>query len=264
MRNELNNEPEFVIYSNNNDNEISAFSRRNQTVLSLVPELAETIDSTFLQIKPSTKVQLVIYMLSRLCVRHYEAIFLLCTNGLGFSGQRILRSMFEKCIDALYLNKHPNEIEDFTEYHFVQMEKLGFADIAKKIDANFESIIEKFRIKPTKKQLRLNWSKKSLVAKAIEMGADDWMIKYAYNLPNRFVHSSLAEILDSVILEDEKITPVETDNNTERMFGDLCFNMSIHLVLNDLRLQLDCFDIPSRSKVENLEIKFNNAFISKK
>lgn len=253
-------EGDFLIYNINLENENAIFSRENQLLLHLLPQLNEAMDTTVKQIKPFGRVELIVYMLSRLCFRHYHAILLLCSNGQGFSAMRVLRSMFEKAVDAAYLNNYPDEIDDFINYHLVQLKKTGFIELAKQIDPNFENVVKSFQI-PSSTRLRISWSKNDLVTRAQKVKSDPFIVRYAYRLPNEFVHSSLSEIMFSLIEEnDGSLSPVETENEVERAIANTCFSLASFILKDVLRMLVVAFDLPNQPLLDEYENAYDEVF----
>lgn len=250
----------FLIYNLNKDSENVIFSKEHQLVLSLFPKLNQAMDTVLIQIKPSGNVEMVVYMLGRLCVRHYESILLLCSNGHGFAAMRILRSMFEKIVDAAYLNKHPEKIDDFLNYHLVNLKKQGFTELAKELDNDYEKIIDTLRSSKSKR-LRSNWADTDLVSKAQSVGCDEWIINHAYRIPNEFVHSSVAEIVLSLTEEkDGTVTAVESENASERKLADVCFNISSLVLIETLKILIGAFNLPEQPALDEYEQEFKEVF----
>lgn len=228
----------FLIYIFDNENENKTFSERNQDILQLLnPKLNNITDKIFRNSVSSNRPEITIFMLGRLCVRHFESILLLCSNGHGFAAYRILRSMFEKYVDAKYLHKNPQEIDDFWDFYLLQVKKTKGEDFVKKLEPNYENIIKKFEQKKGRKtNHRINWSKKSLKTKANEVGIGNSTLNRSYNYANLFVHSSVEEMFSSLILEtDNSISPVESTNNEiERKLSSAVFIQAIETFLGVL------------------------------
>jgi hypothetical protein len=225
--------------------EEEAFSFRNQSTLDLLDKFIVILDDVLGQISPKNYEDLIVSMLGRICARHHNAILLLCSNGFGFDSMRILRSMFEKVVDAYYLDKNPGETEDFFDFYILQLKKIGLGDIADQAMGNNQAILDKFKHRSRPNQTRINWSEKSLKTKAKEVGVDDDLLNFAYNIPNLFVHSSMKEILGSLIYEENgSVTPVEGKSSQEDTFIDLSFHFSGHLMVEMLKLQIARFNLP--------------------
>jgi hypothetical protein len=48
----------------------------------------------------------------------------LALNGYGHDAMRIARGMYEAAVNATYLKLHPDEIDDYVDYHWVIQKKL--------------------------------------------------------------------------------------------------------------------------------------------
>src|SRR5260370_528818 len=138
---------------------------------------------------------LTVFMLGRRCANDFSEILLLTSNGYGFAALQILRSMFEKLVDARYLHEYPKEVDNFWDYHLVLLAKLGYQDVALKFDAEWEKKVAKFKTAGKKGgRTQPRWTKLTLVDEAKQVGLGDHL-HGAYNLPNAFIHISSAELL---------------------------------------------------------------------
>ena len=66
----------------------------------------------------------VVFFLGRLMAEDFMEILLLCGNGYGVAGLKLLRGMYERAVTATYLSKNPSEAELFLDYHHVHEWKL--------------------------------------------------------------------------------------------------------------------------------------------
>jgi hypothetical protein len=53
----------------------------------------------------------------------FGALITLTLNGYGHDALRISRGMFEISVNAAYLQRHPEEVDDFLDYHWVNQRK---------------------------------------------------------------------------------------------------------------------------------------------
>ena len=51
-------------------------------------------------------------------------ILLLCGNGYGIGGLKLLRALYERAVTAAYIAQNPNEAETFLDYHHIHLGKL--------------------------------------------------------------------------------------------------------------------------------------------
>ena len=198
------------------------FSERNSDLLTLLPPLNDALDHVLSHTVVADREGLTIFMLARRCSTDFEEILLLASNSHGFAALGILRGMFEKLVDAIYLHLHPEQVEAFWDYHLVQLEKLDYADIAERFDPDWQSVVEQFKPggkRTTRTQPR--WAKGNLVKMANDVGLGIHL-KHAYYLPNFFIHNSAAEIMFALKEDDNgRVTPVDLNNPKERKMADL-------------------------------------------
>ncbi len=66
----------------------------------------------------------IVFALGRLALEDFMEILLLCGNGYGIGGLKILRGMYERAVSALYLVRHPEQVNDFLDYEHVHQRKM--------------------------------------------------------------------------------------------------------------------------------------------
>jgi hypothetical protein len=52
---------------------------------------------------------------------------LLCGNGHGFAGMKLLRGMYERAVTARYIHLYPDSADDFLDFHWITRRKLADA-----------------------------------------------------------------------------------------------------------------------------------------
>ena len=253
---------EFPIVRVNYDAEIERFSGRNQLLVALFPKFNEAMDKSFIQVHTTTNdhLAIVIHMLIRLALRHYEAIFHLAMCGHGFSANRILRSMFEKYVDAHYIHLNPVQIEDFWDYHLFTLKDEWGAERLQEMSPDYETKLARFyTVNPRthKKRKRPRWSKLDFVAKVDKVGANDFL-EAAYRRPSAFVHSSVTEIIASFYLEeDDTISPASESTDTERNYADSTMLAATPVAYAALKLLNEHFSL---DEPPELDIFFNEYY----
>lgn len=99
------------------------FERRNAAFLEVLPRLQEACRRAYIGEFKYDTAQMVVYLLGRLALEDFQEIMLVCANGYGMAGLKLLRPMFETMITARYLRLHPEEASIFLEYHYVHRRK---------------------------------------------------------------------------------------------------------------------------------------------
>lgn len=232
--------PKFDVFHFSQPSEEHSFSERNARLLSLLPALNDALDHVFSHTVTGNRQGLTIFMLGRKCSNDFAEILLLASNGYGFAALQVLRSMFEKLVDATYLHKHQSEVDAFWNYYLVNLEKLNYEDIADKTDPNWRAIAAKFKTLGKKgARTQPRWSKENLVKMAKDQGFEDHL-KHAYYLPNLFIHNSPAEIMFALEQDKNgKLTPVDFNNPAERSYADIATLQAFLLLLKTLELQIE-------------------------
>lgn len=236
----------------NFESEIIDFSARNQEYVRKFPLLNTAIDRIFGQIAPSNQLEMTVYMLGRLCARAFEALFVLATIGHGSSAQRLLRSLFEKVVDLEYLSQNPQKLEDFVDFDLVECKKLGLKCPIPESD--YETRTKRF--KNSKGSTR--WTGIDLVSQARKVGFEDWFINGVYRVPNRYVHTSVAEIIQSIETEkDGSLSAVLGASKMDRSWADYSLLIATDLIKIVLRRQLSQFCVDQPSEFQEFFDKFS-------
>ncbi|HKO60135.1 MAG TPA: DUF5677 domain-containing protein [Pyrinomonadaceae bacterium] len=69
------------------------------------------------------RVDRVIFGLGWSAFEDFQQINLLCGNGYGIGAMQILRGMYERVVVAAYLSRHPQDVDDFLDFDYVQRRK---------------------------------------------------------------------------------------------------------------------------------------------
>lgn len=112
----------------------------------------------------------------------FGALITLALNGYGYDAVRIARGMYEVAVTALYLKLHPDEIDDYLDYHWVRQKSLynymvqhDPANLARlkpagvaEMDTELGKVAHRFQNKYGK--FRGSWCHKDLRTRAQEVG----------------------------------------------------------------------------------------------
>ena len=105
--------------------EWNAFEESYPVFVEKIPFLFHTCQKVFRRkvSGSSASADKIVFHLGMLCVEDFKEILLLCANGLGIGGQKILRGLYEKTINADYLSSRPEEADKFLDYFWVHTKK---------------------------------------------------------------------------------------------------------------------------------------------
>ena len=79
------------------------FEKRNQQFVDYIPAFHALFEKFFIRTFESDKQEdSVIFYLGRLCSEEFFEIFILCANGYGYGGLKILRSLYERAVNLAY------------------------------------------------------------------------------------------------------------------------------------------------------------------
>jgi hypothetical protein len=162
----------------------------------------------------------VVFHLGFLCFEDFREILLLCANGYGIGGSRILRSLFEKAVTADYLSTHPDEAENFLDYSWVHIRKtinhqrnvykrdLLPAEEIEEINREYEKVKDKFQEPSCKKcgttKPQMSWTKLDVGSMARAANSPLQSLYYfCYFLPTLQSHTTMPAIFERLVEGDE-------------------------------------------------------------
>ncbi|MDX6445397.1 MAG: hypothetical protein QOH71_2471 [Blastocatellia bacterium] len=206
-------------------------------------------DMVFQRSGVGDKLQRIIFGLGRVCSEDFQQALILCGNGFGIGALQIIRGLYERQTTAAYLIRHPEDLDDFLDYHFVQMRrgmnhakkmytgdeftKLVPKERQEEIEQDYQNVIRRFTEKVCEKcnttKPMASWSKYSTpeLAKRAERGLAELYYVH-YFQPTMFSHSSVYSIL-ARLREDEKGEPIFDNEGQRRHIPDAL--VAAHLLL---------------------------------
>ena len=139
------------------------------------------------------QLQIVLAFMTGIVSNSFGALITLSLNGYGHDALRISRGMFEIPVNAAYLQRHPDEVGDFLDYHWINQKKLleymeqhcpeGLkaltANTITEMNREYAKVLPRFADKGGKP--RNSWSKKNIRVRAEEVGLGEFYPTfYAY------------------------------------------------------------------------------------
>lgn len=165
----------------------------------------------------------VVFHLGRLCVEDFNEIFLLCGNGYGIGGLKILRGLYERVVTHGYIADNPDQAVAFLEYHHIQKGKMvnhaeKIFDLEKNMCAEeLEIAKENYKIYKSKfqeiackkcktKRTMFSWSKLDTASMAKKIGVGDLYFP-GFFYPTLHTHATLTSLQERMrVSENENVT----------------------------------------------------------
>lgn len=189
--------------------ERNQFAKDHRKFLECIPNLREAAKISFIRKFPKlTNEDYIILALGKLCLDNFMEIMLLCSNRFGDGAFIIIRSMFEKLVNARYLHMHPEKADSFMKFFFVHMRtvknQIASTYGEDKISENYENMVETnfdqvrdeftFTIGGGKERTKSSWSDMSFVDMTIHVGLKEFIVP-AYYMPIERAHPSVPSVI---------------------------------------------------------------------
>jgi Family of unknown function (DUF5677) len=236
-----------------------AFHKRNVAFLDAWERVYRVTQAVFIRnLTDPNQNDLHVLYLGRLCVEDFAEILLVCGNGYGVAGKKLLRGLFERALTAWYLHKHPEESPHFEDYWHVQVHRLardardvlGTEVVPDETIAEFQQradeVRDRFKVPVCEKckTFRLNhtWTRLDVVSMARECPEIGGFMLPAYRDTLAHVHANFGGILLRLGMEEESIS-FQDESSPEECDQVL---MTAHaILLRVLDLQVQHFELGS-------------------
>jgi len=252
------------------ETEGKAFVKRHKVFFDRFPHLTEAMETAFIRKFETSEIhEIVIFYLGRLCCEDFMEILLLCGNGYGIGGMKILRGLYERAVNARYVQMFPDTAQNFMDYYWVSQHKLvqSITEVVGKdvlttasyseVEENFDKVKSRFTITDCKKcgttRLSQSWNKLDFVSMARQIETLKPLLAAAYYDPTKLLHSTSSAIIARLATSG--------DNSTFK-FGaqlsesDMALQLAHLIILDGLELQRQQFHCESLK--EQLDICYRD------
>jgi hypothetical protein len=106
-----------------NYDEWNRFNAKYPVFVQRFPGIEAMRDTVFSRAMVGEVIDRVVFGLGWLCFEDWQEITILCGNGFGIGALKLVRGMYERQVTSSYLSRHPNEVDDFLDFDFVQRRK---------------------------------------------------------------------------------------------------------------------------------------------
>jgi hypothetical protein len=251
------------------------FEKEHPIFLERLPALDETIHRIVARQnahipKPVDRVMIT---LGWVCANDFSEIIVLCGNGMGIGGLKLLRGLYERAVTAQFLSAFPDQVDKFFDYNAIHLGKL-YGHIQKPfqlIDKLSPEYIE--QIKSARKiaeerfkepvcqecgtsRTQMSWSANDVLSMAItarkklgfaENDGLDALYGICYFMPTLHTHPTFFSFKDWVEFSE---TSMEWKTDAERRVVDHAMPAAHFVMLHVLRTQNDYFGLGLDEEIE--------------
>lgn len=179
---------------------------KNRKFFLVTQNVGTTIDEVF-GVGMTEPLHKVARHLAKMVANSMSAVMVLGLNGFGIDGLKVARSMFEMSVTVAYLRKHPEELGDFVDFHFiVGMKRHEYMDkyaphlldrvtpeAVASIQNGYAHVSPRYMNKNGK--VRGRWSKKSFGAICFDVDPKlGELYLTLYDLTSRVIHGDISGV----------------------------------------------------------------------
>lgn len=251
--------------------EWKAFLNKHPSWPEKYKQLTSTLTKTFIrEVETKTPADKVVFYLGRLCVEDFNEIFLLCGNGYGIGGLKILRGLYERAVTLGYIAEHPNEAEQFLDYHHIHQGKMIIHaeknfDIKNQIDPNdyctikdnYKKYKEKYQQTSCKEcrttRTMFSWSKLDTAAMANKVQLDGLYFP-AFFYPTLHTHATPTSLLERLKFREDGA--ISFDEGAQHVWASKALIAAHNLMLRVLMTQNTYFDLKIDNEIDERNLDF--------
>jgi len=234
--------------------EQKAFAETHADFLKVLPKLQATIDRVFFRTSISRgPADGVVYQLGRLCAEDFNEILLLCGNGYGIGGLKLLRGFYERVVTMAYISKNVGETDQFLGYYPIHKGKelihlkAFLAGSSRNInefisEEEISDIEQKHSDAKDKYENRFQWSKLDILSMAMKVGLEGLYFT-CYYLPLQYTHPTFSSITRQLMTKKDAASDAIYDPAAQRDAVNLALQGAHCLMLQTLGTQNEFFGL---------------------
>lgn len=261
-------------------NEFEQFIKDHPVLMQKILAVYETLKIVFIRsAQTSEPADRVVFYLGRLCVEDFSEISLLCGNGHGVAGLKILRGMYEKAVTCVYIAKNLEEVELFLDYHLIHQKKAlnhlkqvyntdelkevisesqmeEIQNEANRVRDKFKEVLcEKCNIKRD----RFSWSKLGMPDMA-KIAGDGYRKLYffCYYLPTLQTHTTVTAIIKRLVAREDG--NIGFNDGAQRKAAHEAMLLAHNLIIQVIDTQNDYFSLGMEEEIKELVSGFQEAW----
>lgn len=174
--------------------------------------LGPTIDDLF-SVAHTEPFHKVARHLAKMVTNSVGAVLLLGMNGYGIDAIKVARTMFESAVTLAYLRKHPDEFDEYLDFHFIvamkrhrymekhapQHLKLVTPEALDSINKGYARVVSRFTVNG---RVRGRWSKRYFSQLCADVGLESHYLSF-YALASNITHADISGVMAQADPEPE-------------------------------------------------------------
>lgn len=192
-------------------------------------------------------------------------LMLLCENGYGLGGAKILRGLYERVVTVAYISKYPTTANDFIDFDAVNRWKL-FESLPEAVRKQFfaEDTVNahkreyervRHRFLNHKGDVRDKWSGKNLLdlAKDVQLGLPERYVP-SFKLSSLHIHATFADVIHRIDTHARKFRPVTSSSRT---YISSVLTHAHYLLLCTLSIESKHFGLELQDRIDAAFVQYN-------
>ena len=90
--------------------------------------------------------------MGKVCWEDFSEILMCCGNGHGIAGKKLIRGLYERAVTLRYVHEHPNELDNFWDFHEIAQKRLMVAASESVGEDTFSAVTTRRSSAPRKAQ----------------------------------------------------------------------------------------------------------------
>lgn len=173
---------------------------RHKKLFAVTQTLGPTIDDLF-SVAHTEPLHKVCRHLAKMVANSVGAVLLLGMNGYGVDAIKIARTMFESAVTLAYLRKHPDEFDDYYDFHFIvgmkrhqYMEKYAPQHLKRVTPEAIDSIKKGYARVESRFKGRVRWSEGPFSQLCADVGLEAHYLSF-YALASNITHANISGVM---------------------------------------------------------------------
>lgn len=234
-----------------------AFAERKLLFIERFENLRHALNAAYVrQLSEVSALESMLFFTSRQAADDFMEILLVCGNGEGTAGEKLLRSFYERVVTITYLHKFPDKFDAYFNYYHVTAKKVMDSELRmwgadfytpdriREIEENYERVKNAYRNRECKgcgrKESGGAWSPVALGDMAKLVGLDRYY-HMAYSRPLLQAHPTMKGTLRRLVGDVDG--PISWGERIDHKKSDDVLVTAHALILHLFDVQIDRFHI---------------------